>query len=203
MNDIPHPFWDDNIWAEKVLDSKEAKELRERRLNAKILKREKYKDMRSQRKGYDTFLDLDDGRHLTFEEKVRRDFYPDLLLEIKSISLDDGSIRLGWLTKSEAEVLAYFQPKNGKPAGYLTLWKLKDLAHWSKTNEFIDLVNKGIIKEVWSRSLKDGRKWKTMSYAVPFHVLNKKDFSFINDDYEKNRDIIPLDFWNGNASEVF
>ena len=194
MEREPRDFKKDLDESNRLSDSEEIKKTYEKKLNAKIINRRKVTDIKQQKKGYDVVLDLDDGKILTIEEKYRFVFFPDLLLEIKHINDNN---KLGWLYHSEAEILAYFQP-NQKDGYYLTLWKLKDLAQWSKTEEFIELLNRGTIKEHWSSSHRGNNSWKTMNYSIPFYILKDKNFEYMpNKEYEKNKKTLPLDFYDG------
>jgi len=188
MNDF------DSNWVEsdKLSDSKEIQELYEKKLGSKIIKRIKIKDREQQKAGFDIILYLKDGRILTIEEKFRKTFYPDILLEIKHVN---GNNKIGWLYTSAAEILAYFQPYK---KGYnLTLWKLKDFTIWSRSDQFLHLVKEEVIKEVWSKTVRSGKKWRTQNYAVSFRILRNKSFSYINSEYEKNKNNLPLDFFKG------
>jgi len=180
-------------------DTKKIKEIYEKKLNSKIKKRKKITNRKSQKKGYDIELQLGDGRILTIEEKIREEFYPDLLLEIKSVF--NGKTKLGWLYKSEAEILAYFQPYK---QGYnLTLWKLKELAKWTKSEQFINLVRYGMVKKIWSPSNNNaGAKWWTQNYAVSFRILRNKDFSYRNKIYEKTRKNLPVEFFDNGVDKL-
>ena len=179
----------------KLSNTKKIKELYEKKLNSKIIKRIEITNKKSQKKGYDLEIHLADGRILTIEEKFRNIFYPDLLLEIKSIF--NGESKLGWLYKSEAEILAYFQPYK---QGYnLTLWKLKELAKWTKSEQFINLVKCGVVIEKWSPSNNNtGDEWWTQNYAVSFRILRNKDFSYRNKTYEKTKKDLPIEFFESN-----
>jgi len=179
MNDESRDFDDDYKLSEEYSESKEVKEIYGKKLKSKIIKRTKIIDRIQQKSGYDIVLELNDGRVLTIEEKFRRMFYPDILLEIRH-DYEDNSKKTGWLYKSEAEILAYFQLKND--ILMLTLWKLKELSNWSKTKEFIELVNEEIIKERWSKSKRNGVRWKTKNYAIPFYILRNKGFEYKKND---------------------
>ncbi|GAI22803.1 unnamed protein product, partial [marine sediment metagenome] len=167
----PRDFYKDLRNSNKISDSTELFELYEKKLQSKIIEREKVTNRKQQKKGYDLKLSLFDGRILTIEEKIRDTFYPDLLLEVKH---ENDFARIGWLYTSEAEILSYIQPTDR--GLYLSLWKLKELAIWSKTEDFLLLVDKEIIREKWSRSKKDRKMWSTQNYAVPFHILRSKTF---------------------------
>jgi len=184
------------IESDKLSDSKEIQELYEKKLGSKIIQRIKIKDRKQQRAGYDIELHLEDGRILTIEEKFRKSFYPDILLEIKHIN---GNNKIGWLYKSEAEILAYFQPYK---KGYnLTLWKLKDFALWSRSDQFLRLLEGKAIKEIWSKTVRSGETWRTQNYAVSFRILRNCSFEYRNTEYEKNKNNLPLDFFKGEKDK--
>jgi len=187
----PNDFDVDYKWSEKISESIEIEELYEKKLNSKIIQRIKITNRKQQKAGYDIELILFDGRRLTIEEKIRSKFFPDLLLEIKH---ENGKKKIGWLYKSEAEVLSYIQPTDKEYI--LTLWKLKDLAQWSKTKEFFQLINDEKIKEIWSSSIRNNREWRTENYAIPFHILKDKNFEYKNKDFEKNKSNLPLEFFS-------
>ena len=187
MNNDPRSFKDDYEYSEKNSNSVEVKQLYEKKLNAKIIEREKIVDKKQQKSGYDVILKLDDGRVLTIEEKFRQTFYPDILLEINHIF--GKKKKIGWLYKTQSEILAYFQHKNN--GLMLTLWKLKELARWSKSKEFLELLNEETIKEKWSSTKEGDVFWKTKNYGVPFYVLKNKGF-----EYKKNNgNELPLEFY--------
>ena len=191
MSDEHRDFYTDLNESNKKSDSKEVFEVYEKKLQSKISDRIKITNRKQQKKGYDLELYLDDGRILTIEEKIRDTFFPDILLEVKH---ENSFTKVGWLYTSEAEILAYFQPKGD--SYYLSLWKLKELAIWSKSNEFLVLLNEGTIKERWSQSKKGDKQWRTQNYVVPFHILKDKGFEYRNKKYEKNKSILPLEFFN-------
>lgn len=191
MDKTSHNFLNDLSESNRLSDSEEIKKLYEIKLKSKIIKRIKIEDRKQQKKGYDIILELDDGKILTIEEKFRKTFYPDILLEIRHTN---GANKIGWLYLSEAEILAYFQLI--KKDYSLTLWKLKDLAYWSKTKNFFELVNEEKIKEHWSSSHKNNNSWRTMNYSVPFYILKDKKFEYRHKEYEKIKNILPLDFYD-------
>lgn len=179
-------FWDNMIESNELSDSEQIKKIYEKKLESKIDKRIKIKDKKQQKAGYDVELHLSDGRILTVEEKIRKQFHPDLLLEIKHYN---GYKKPGWLFHSNAEILAYFQPY--KHSFHLTLWKLKELAEWVQSKQFTFLLNSGSIKEIWSKTNCNGNRWRTKNYAVSFRIL--RNLSFV---YKKNEcDTIPIDLW--------
>lgn len=182
-------FYKDMINSREISRYDEIKQLYEYKLNSKIIERIEIKNRKQQKAGYDIELHLDD-RILTIEEKFRLQFFPDILLEIKHIN---GFTDVGWLYHSEAEVLAYFQLKENDWT--LSLYNLKKLAEWTKTNDYLELLNSGIIKEIWSSSHKNNTEWLTMNHAIPFHILRKYNFNYRNKKYEKDKKILPLDFY--------
>lgn len=188
MSDEPREYNEDYKRSEEYSKSKEVKELYEKKLKSKIIKRTKIINRIQQKSGYDIVLELDDGRVLTIEEKFRETFYPDILLELRHV-YEDNSKKTGWLYKSEAEILSYFQRKDG--VFILTLWKLKELSNWSKTKEFLELLDEGTIKERWSKSKRNGVFWNTKNYAVPFYVLRNKGFEYIKNSGNE----LPLEFY--------
>jgi len=182
-------FNDDLKKSQKASRSIEIEEIYEKKLQSKIKKRTEIKDKSQQNAGYDIELHLEDGRLLTIEEKFRWTFYPDLLLEIKH---ENDNNKIGWLYTSEAEILAYFQMKD---SFILTLLKLKELAQWSRSVEFLKLLTEGVIKEKSSETKRGEHHWRTKNYVVPFHILRNKNFEYRNKKYEKTRKDLPLEFY--------
>jgi hypothetical protein len=186
-------FNDDLKDSDKFSDSLEIIQLYEKKFRSKIKEKEKITDRKSQKKGYDTKIIFDDGLIVTIEEKFRPDpnkFYPDLLIEIEHTN---GSHRIGWLYKSNAEILAYFQRRPDDSCFNLTLWKLKEIAEWTKSNEFITLLNDRKIKEINSESEDDyGHHWKTKNYAIPFSILRTKSFNY----HVNKSNFLPIEFFD-------
>jgi len=184
-------FYKDLIDSNNLSESKEILDLYEKKFHSKIKNRIKITDRSSQKKGYDIELHLEDGRILTIEEKFRPDskkFYPDLLVEIKHTN---GDTRMGWLYKSNAEILAYFQRKPDDSAFNLTLWKLKEISEWTKSNNFLSLLDLGYIKEIISHSNINKNQWTTINYAIPFNILKKTNLN-----YKANKiNYLPLEFF--------
>lgn len=192
MNDFDINWIESN----KLSGSKEIQELYEKKLGSDIIQRIKIENRTQQKTGYDIELHLADGRILTIEEKFRKSFYPDILLEIKHIN---GNNKIGWLYTSEAEILAYFQ--HYKKGYNLTLWKLKELALWSRSDQFFRLLDGKVIKEIWSNTVRSGEKWRTKNYTVSFRILRNKPFCYRNKEYEKNKNTLPLDFFKGEKDK--
>lgn len=188
MSVNPHDFWDDMINSNNISDSSEIKKIYEQKLDSKIVKRIGIKNKVQQKAGYDIELYLEDGRILTIEEKIRNEFYPDLLLEIQHTN---GISKHGWLYKSQAEILSYIQPY--KQGYHLTLWKLKELAEWTKSEQFLFLLNSDAIKEIWSKTNCSGVKWCTKNYAVSFRILRNLPFRYKKNSFDKNG--MPIEFW--------
>jgi len=177
-------FWDAAIRSKKISDSPEIKRLYEKKLKSKIINRIKITDRIQQKAGYDLELHLEDGRILT---------NPDLLLEIQHVN---GISKLGWLYKSQAEILSYIQPyKNGF---HLTLWKLKDLKDWTKTDQFLLLLNSDVVKEIWSNTKYNSVYWRTKNYCVSFRILRNLPFNYVSNDNNEN---LPLDFYKAQGGK--
>ena len=181
MND----FWVDYIKSREVSRSEELKNCYEKKLCSKIAKRIEIDKKNQQKAGYDIELHLEDGRILTIEEKIRFKFYPDLLVEIKHYN---GNEKPGWLFKSQAEILSYVQPY--KKGYHITLWKLKDIAEWVRSEQFYRLYNAGVIIEKWGSTNFNGNKYRTKNYAISFRILRNLPF-----EYKKNDENLPIEMW--------
>lgn len=184
-------FDTDWAWSETFLVSPLVISLYERKLGSKII-RIPVNRRESQVKGYDAILHMEDGRILTVEEKVRSRFYSDLLVETMNV-FEDGRIEKGWLFKTQAEVLSYFQKKTCEDDWNLTLWNPKQLAIWVNGQEFLSMVNNNVVKKIKSNSHRGNTRWHTVNYAIPFHITKtKKEIH-----YHQNRPKeMPLEFYD-------
>jgi hypothetical protein len=91
-------------------------------------------DMDLQRRGIDIIVHLDNGNKIRIDEKIRKKWYGDILLEEYSV-LEDK--KWGWLSREKyTDYIIYCCPSAGKgfllPFQLLQLAWLKNYKHWRK-----------------------------------------------------------------------
>lgn len=196
MTNNVRDFKTDLDWSLKMSRSATIRRTYGKVCGSKVKKRAEEKEFEVQKRGYDVILTLEDGRKLTVEEKFLSYYRPTVVAEYVKIPEARGkSPEIGWLYKSEAEILAYFQKL--KRGWDLTMWKLKDLAKWTRTEAFEKLVEQ---KKVWfteqfskiERPHQPTVKWSTVSYIIPVTFLRDQKLEYIDPEYEKIRNMLPI-----------
>lgn len=116
-------------------------------------------------KGRDKILVLEDGRRITVEEKERRKYYSDFLIEGFSTFYGNGDPRNipGWIEKEGSDWFFYYIAPT--KSGYLLPFPLLQRT-WHKNR--LDWYNNGTIREK-EKVEKNGRR--IMNYAIKIPKL--------------------------------